>query len=117
MDTDSLIRLAERFLLAVFVLALLVNVIRFFWMEYQLYQRNRAEVLTARATAYYKHPEMAPVLAGYSSTYVFHITFHTDSGDILKLYMNADNYYCISEGDTGNLTWQGNRFWRFEKEE
>ena len=107
----------EHIVTAVLLLAAALALLRFLHTEYRLGKIRRAAVETARATAYHKHPEMKAVLTGRSSTYVYHITFHTDSGDILKLYMNPTEYYSIHEGDTGRLTWQRKRFWKFEKEE
>lgn len=92
-------------------------VIYFVLVEYRSHKRNNAPVETARAAAYCKHPDMEPVLTGRSSTYVYYITFHTNSGDILKLYMTPQDYYSISEGSWGILTWQHNKFWKFQKEE
>ena len=112
MNKDQL----EHIIAAVLFLSAGLAILRFFYMEYRLWKIRRAPVETARATAYHKHPDMEPVLAGRSSTYVYHITFHTDSGDILKLYMNPTEYHSIQEGDKGKLTWQGSRFWKFEQE-
>ena len=92
-------------------------VIYFVQVNYRSNRRNNAPVETALALAYYKHPEMEPVLTGRASTYVYYITFHTESGDILKLYMNSQDYFAISEGSWGILTWQHNKFWKFQKEE
>ena len=113
MTQDQLLHIGEAVIIG---LIILVGVLRFSIMEYRLYKRDQCEVETAPATAFYKHPDMEPVLAGRSSTYVYHITFHTDSGDILKLYMNPTEYHSIQEGDKGKLTWQGPRFWKFEQE-
>lgn len=98
------------------VIAAASFVIYFALVEYRSYKRNKAPVETARAVAYYKHPDMEPALAGRHSSYVCYITFHTETGDILKLYMNPQDYYSISEGSWGILTWQHNKFWKFEKE-
>lgn len=117
MSTEQIIHTSKTVLTGVFFIAVIWNVIRFLLMEYRLYKRDRVAIETDRATVYYKHPEMEPVLAGRSSTYVYHITFHTESGESLKLYMNPTEYYKIQEGDTGKLTWQGPRFWKFEQEE
>jgi len=99
------------------VLAAAAFLIYFIMVEYRNHKRSSAPVETARAVAYYKHPDMEPVLMGRASTYVYYITFHTDSGDILKLYMNPQDYYSIPEGSWGMLTWQHNKFWKFEKED
>lgn len=99
------------------ILAVAAFVVYFILVNYRSNKRNNAPVETTRATAYLKHPDMEPVLNGRHSTYIYYITFHTDCGDILKLYMNPTDYFSISEGSCGMLTWQGDRFWKFEKEE
>ena len=86
-------------------------------VEYRSRKQSRKPLETARAVAYCKHPDMEPVLTGRHSSYNCYITFHTDSGDILKLYMTPQDYHSISEGSRGILTWQYERFWKFEKEE
>ena len=99
------------------VLAVISFLIYFIQVNYRSSKRNNAPVETARAIAYYKHPDMEPALAGRHSSYIYYITFHTESGDILKLYMNPQDYFSIPEGSWGMLTWQSDRFWKFEKEE
>lgn len=99
------------------VLAAAAFILHFILVEYRSRRQSSAPVETARAVAYYKHPEMEASLAGRHSTYVYYITFHTESGDILKLYMDRDHYFSIPEGSWGMLTWQRDRFWKFEKEE
>jgi len=98
------------------VLAAAAFVVYFILVEYRNHRKNSAPVETARAVAYYKHPDMEPALAGRHSSYIYYITFHTESGDILKLYMNPNDYFSIEEGSWGMLTWQHNKFWKFEKE-
>lgn len=85
-------------------------------LEYRSRKNNNAPVMTAPAVAYLKHPETALVNQGRSNADVHFITFHTDSGDIVKLYMNAKDFYSIPEGSCGMLTWQGTRFWKFTQE-
>ena len=86
-------------------------------LEYHNHKNSNAPVLTEPAIAYCKHPETLLVNQGRSSGDVHFIPFHTESGDILRLYMTARDFYSIPEGCKGNLTWQGERFWKFEKEE
>lgn len=116
MTADQLANIIETVLYAVLIFVVVSMVIRFILMEYRLYKRDRAPMETAPAIAWYKHPDMEPVLAGRSSTYVYYVTFHTDSGDILKLYMTPDQFYSIEEGSRGILTWQGPKLWKFEQE-
>lgn len=86
-------------------------------LEYRLRKNDQSPVLTDMAVVYCKHAETALVNQGRSSGDVHFITFHTDSGDIVKLYMNASQFYSIPESCRGLLTWQGQRFWSFEEEE
>ena len=94
-------------------------VIRFIRSELRLYRNSQAPVCTERATFHYKHPEKDMVCAGRGSSELFYITFHTDFGQQLKLYMTYEHFYILEEGDTGMLTWQGTKFWKFipEKKE
>lgn len=91
-----------------------INVLYFIYINYRSWKRNNAPVETSRAVAYYKEPGMQASIDGRNNTYFFHITFHTESGDILKLYMGRDQYYGIPEGAWGELTWQENKFWKFK---
>ena len=85
-------------------------------LEYRNWKNSKAPVLTAPAVAYCKHPETALVNQGRTNGNVHFITFHTESGDIVKLYMTAQTFYTIPEGSRGMLTWQGERIWKFEAE-
>jgi len=93
----------------------------FIIVEVRSHKRNNAPVETARALAYYKHPEFVTSTVrtnvGMRNDTIHYITFHTESGDILKLYMHAKDFYAIDEGCWGTLTWQADKFWKFEKEE
>ena len=89
----------------------------FIVVNYRSSKRNNAPVETCRAFVYYKNPKMHPVLLGRHSSYVYYVTFHTESGDVLELYLNPTDYHSISESSWGTLTWQADRFWKFEKEE
>lgn len=113
MTTEQIIHTAE---IALIVIAVGIGIFRFILMECRLYKRDRCPVETAPAVAWFKHPDMEPVLTGRASTYVCYITFHTDAGESLKLYMTRVDFYSIEENSRGLLTWQGTRFWKFEQE-
>lgn len=90
----------------------------FFYSHIKSEKRNRLPVVTDKAVVYQKHPDPVYVPGAGSryntgSSYVYYITFHTDSGLILKLYVNPDVFYTIEEDSRGELTWQGDRFWKF----
>ena len=105
------------FLRSLLILAIAINVLHFIYVCYRSWKRNNAPVETSRAVAYYKDPDMKASLHGRNHTYVFHIIFHTESGEILNLYMGRDQYYRIPEGATGALTWQEKKFWSFKMED
>lgn len=95
---------------------ILYEIIRMTITIYRNDKKNKAPVYTERATAYHKHKETDIVFAGMHSSYVYYITFHTDFGEILKLYMTGNDYYIIPEGAVGQLTWQGDKLWKFVPE-
>ena len=96
------------------VAAFLIRLIR---IEYHTAKIRNAPEVTVRATAFYKDPDSYPVMAGRTTNYVYHITFHTDSGEAVTLYMNRDAYFNIPEGASGELVYQGERLWRFTLED
>lgn len=83
-------------------------------VEFNNWKKNRAPVKTARAVAYWKDPDIKQSIDGRSHTGFFCITFHTEDGEILNLYMGRDQYFNIPEGAAGVLTWQYTKFWNFK---
>lgn len=94
-------------------LAAIIGLYKFILLEYRTARICNAPEVTVRATVYYKDPDCFPVPAGRTTNYVYHITFHTESGEALKLYMNRDAYFNIPEGASGELLCQGEKLWRF----
>ena len=95
---------------------LVVGGYKFFLLEYRTAKIRNAPEVTVRATVYYKDPNTFPVPAGRTTNYVYHITFHTETGEALTLYMNRDAYFNIPEGASGELLYQGEKLWRFTLE-
>ena len=89
------------------------SIVRFIILAYRGHKNRNAPVFTERATAHYKHPEMSIPYMGRGYSYVRYITFHTDFGQAVKLYMNQEDFFLIPEGAVGQLTWQGEKFWKF----
>ena len=116
MDAEKIGKVVELLLYIALCFFLFYRLAHMAVVEYKLRQNNKAPVSTSGAIAYFKHPEQALVNAGRTSGDVHFITFHTDSGEIVKLSMNPRQFYSISEGSRGILTWQGERFWKFEQE-
>lgn len=117
MDTEKIRATAQIVFYAALGFFLLYWVAHTVVLEYKNRKNRKAPVLSSPAIAFCKHPETALVNQGRTSGDVHFITFHTDSGEIVKLYMNPRDFYSIPEGTRGMLTWQGERFWKFEKEE
>lgn len=117
MTPEQIINGLKFVLITLFSFSVLFSVIRFGVMEYRGCKNRNAPVFTERATVHYKHPEMDAPYLGRGYSYVYYITFHTDFGQALKLYMTRDDFYILHEGDVGLLTWQGEKFWKFIPEE
>ena len=45
----------------------------------------------------------------------YYVTFQVQSGDRMELWVPAEEYGLLVEGDEGDLTFQGSRFLRFER--
>lgn len=97
--------------------AIAAGLFKFILMEYRTAKIRNAPEVTVRATAYYKDPDTFPVMAGRTTNYVYHITFHTEAGEAVTLYMNRDAYFNIPEGASGELLYQGEKLWRFTLED
>ena len=91
-------------------------IVRFGIREYKLHKDSSAPVFTDRATVYFKHEEKDLPYMGRGYDYVRYITFHTDHGQAVKLHMTGQQFFEIPEDAAGMLTWQGEKFWKFEPE-
>jgi len=45
----------------------------------------------------------------------YYVTFEVESGDRMELYVSAEEYGMLAEGDEGKLTFQGTRYLGFER--
>lgn len=101
---------AFKYLLIVSIILLIIHFIR---NEIRLHRNSQAPEFTERAVVHYKHEEKEMVYAGRGNNELFYVTFHTEGGLQLKLYMTYEYFYTLEEGQTGILTWQGEKFWKF----
>lgn len=46
---------------------------------------------------------------------VYYVTFELESGDRLELQVRGDEYGQLVEGDTGDLQFQGTRYWGYTR--
>ena len=116
MNAEEIQVLFSTVLKYLFIASIVLLIIRFIRSELQLHRNSIAPVCTEYATVHYKHPERDMVWAARGSNELFYITFHTEHGRQLKLYMTYENFYILEEGTAGMLTWQGERFWKFVPE-
>lgn len=119
MNADELLVLFPTVLKYLLIISVGLLILYFIRNEIRLHRNSQSPVFTERATVYYKHEEKEMVYAARGNNELFYVTFHTDGGQQLKLYMTYENFYILEEGDTGILTWQGEKFWKFipEKKE
>lgn len=114
MDTDTLTSVLRILIPILGVIGIGGMLVRWIQLERFSRKNSQAAVETDMAVAYFKDPEVGHLPQGRASSSVHYITFHTDGGDIITLYMGPRDYYAIEEGARGKLTWQGARFWGFE---
>ncbi len=115
MDTQTLESVLRLLVRGAAVIGIGFLLIRFCLLEYFTWKNNRQLVRTEKAIACYKDPNPGYLPQGRASSSVYYITFHTDSGEIVKLYMGYQDYFTIEEDARGVLTWQGDKFWKFEQ--
>ncbi len=115
MDVQSLESILRLLIRGAAVIGIGFLVIRFFLLEYFTWKNNRQPVQTSGATVFWKDPVPGYLPQGRASSSVYYITFHTDSGETARLYMGYQDYFTIEEGARGILTWQGEKFWKFEQ--
>jgi len=74
-----------------------------------------AKVVTKRSDVSYRHNMNTNnntnnmMNMGYSST-TYYITFEVQSGDRMEFNVQDSEYGMLTEGDKGNLTFQGTRY-------
>ena len=113
MSADEILVLFPTVLKYLLIVSAGLVILYFIRTEIRLSRNSRAPEFTEQATVYCKHPEKEMVYAGRGSHELFYVTFHTEGGQQLKLYMTYDQFYNMEEGQTGLLTWQGEKFWKF----
>jgi len=116
MTSEQVLNILSAVLIVLCVASILFSIVRFIVLAYRRYKIRTAPVFTERATIYLKHEETDIPYLGRGSSAVHYVTFHTDFGQAVKLYMNPRDFYTLKEGDAGTLTWQGEKFWEFTPE-
>ncbi len=100
-------------LYAVASFAVLAVIVQWIRLELFIRRNNRAEIKTSLAVAQSKDPNPGYAPQGRSSSSVYYITFLTEEGEQVRLYMQYQDFYVIAQGSRGTLTWQGEKFLKF----
>ncbi|AJY77770.1 hypothetical protein VN24_15495 [Paenibacillus beijingensis] len=51
-----------------------------------------------------------------TQSYTYYVTFEVESGDRMEFAIEGRNYGLIAEGDLGKLTFQGTRYFGFDRD-
>lgn len=74
-----------------------------------------AEIVSRRVdVTYHHHMDENNMWANHSSTW-YYITFQVASGDRMEFLVSGKEYGMLSEGDKGELTFQGTRYLSFKR--
>lgn len=80
------------------------------------HKNNRAPLKEVHAIVYDKNRNMT--LNGLSASLdTFYATFRLDNGEIKEFPIDSVAFYGLEKGQAGNLTYQGNRFLRYARDE
>lgn len=71
--------------------------------------------VTSKRTHVQHHHHNTNNNMGHSTTTHYFITFEVESGDRMELQVHGHDYGLLSEGDQGQLTFQGTRFKGFKR--
>lgn len=74
-----------------------------------------ATVVTKRAHVRHHHHHHNNGHMHVSSSTTYYVTFQVQSGDRMELKVKSYDYGMMAEGDCGVLTFQGTRFFGFER--
>ena len=78
------------------------------------YFNSRHTKLTGRATVVTRRMEVSNIPTQWSDNYNRLITFRMSDGNELELYVDKEVYATLQDGETGQLTWQGDLFTCFD---
>lgn len=106
----------------IFVLFLVIFIVALVRALGQWNKNNRSPKLTVPATVVsrrtnttYHHHHGNDMNMGSTHHTSYYATFQVESGDRMELPVPGNQYGLLIEGDTGLLTFQGTRFFDFER--
>ena len=75
---------------------------------------SQGQVLTGTATVVSRRLELSSVGGKWADNYNRLITFRLSDGSELELYVSQEAYAVLADGETGQLTWQGDQLTCFD---
>ena len=72
--------------------------------------------VTGRATVTSKRVDQGRYLGKAPSRWNYMMTFALSDGEEIELYVTQDIFSTLQVGHTGQLTWQGKRFYHFDSD-
>lgn len=88
----------------------------FSWFRTWLYRDkdDKGPEMTGHATVKAHRVDQGKYLGKAPSRWNYLITFSLSDGEEIELYVTDDIFSSLKAGQTGQLTWQGKRFYRFD---
>lgn len=99
-----------------FILAMLALAALYFFYQAWIYRDkdNKGPELTGHATVTSHRVEQGRFIGQAPSRWHHLITFTLSDGETIELYVFESVFSSLKDGQTGQLTWQGKNFLRFE---
>ena len=80
-------------------------------------KNNQSPKLTVPATVVAKRSDVHRGIETMHTFTSYYVTFQVESGDRMEFEVSDMEYGMLAEGDSGELTFQGNRYLNFQRNE
>lgn len=101
-----------------FLSFLLIAAIAGVYCAYQIWvyrdKDDKGPELTGHATVISRKVDQGRYLGKAPSRWNYMMTFRLSDGEEVELYVTDDIFSSLKDGETGQLTWQGKRFYHFD---
>lgn len=94
---------------------ILIGALFLFFLLYYHFSTN-GPTLTGRATVISRRMEVGKYGSRWSDNYNRLITFRLSDGSELELYVTQEAYAVLTDGETGQLSWQGDQLTCFDSD-
>lgn len=120
---NALFAIVPVFIIIVFIFVFCIIIVRLIKSAEQWKRNNESPILTVDATVvakrtdvhHYQHNTGTNNMQYVSSSTTYYATFQVSSGDRMEFEIRDIEYGMLVESDKGRLTFQGTRYWGFER--